>query len=131
MVEECGHGGQTGVYVVWVYGGYSWGLGPASCGKWFMRHSSLLGRHCLLDISPSSQATHSLVTTGRWIQGGLINSGILMGAFKIPSKLVQQRQWLKSTKKLPPLVSTNNRLFPVLASILAGMTETQNYRLII
>ena len=51
MVEECGHGEHTGVYVVWVYGGYSWGLEPASCGKWFMRHSSLLGRHCLSDIT--------------------------------------------------------------------------------
>ena len=31
--------------------GYSWGPEPASCGKWFMRHSSLLGRHCLSDIT--------------------------------------------------------------------------------
>ena len=39
-----------------------------------------------------------LGATGRCNQPGLINTGILMGAFKIPSKLEQQRQWFSRPK---------------------------------
>ena len=57
-------------------------------------HSSLLGT--LFVGHYSARQSRCLAT--RPPARGLINTGILMGAFKIPSKLVQQRQWLSRPK---------------------------------
>ena len=57
-------------------------------------HSSLLGT--LFVGHYSARQSRCLATTPP--ARGLINTGILMGAFKIPSKLVQQRQWLSRPK---------------------------------
>ena len=59
--------------------------------------------HCWGDIvCPTLNISRApemvLGSTGRCNQPRLINSGILMGAFKIPSKLEQQRQWFSRPK---------------------------------
>ena len=59
-------------------------------------HSSLLGTLFVGHIS--ARQSRCLATTPP--ARGLINTGILMGAFKILSKLVQQRQWLIADQKI-------------------------------
>ena len=87
-IVTCSYWGWRGL-VGWCYCGQGSVMWQVSGG-----HSSLLGT--LFVGHYSARQSRCLATTPP--ARGLINTGILMGAFKIPSKLVQQRQWLSRPK---------------------------------